>query len=65
MDADPQEIIDAGDRLLAEYPELFTEQYETNTRLVQRLVGVDSFRIRTRLTGYITRKKRTGNGTQR
>jgi small subunit ribosomal protein S17e len=65
MDADPREIIDTGDRLLAEYPELFTEQYETNTRLVQRLAGVDSFRIQTRLTGYITRKKRTENRSNR
>jgi len=65
MEADPQEIIDTGDRLLSEYPELFTEQYETNTRLVQRLAGVDSFRIRTRLTGYITRKKRTRDRSQR
>jgi len=49
-DADTQEIIDTGDRLLAEYPELFIEQYEINTHLLQRLSGVDSFRTRTRLT---------------
>lgn len=65
MQADPQEIIDTGDRLLSEYPELFTEQYETNTRLVQRLASVDSFRSRTRLTGYITRKKRTRGRSQK
>ncbi|KAA9396006.1 30S ribosomal protein S17 [Haloarcula sp. CBA1130] len=65
MQADPKEIIDIGDRLLSEYPELFTEQYETNTRLVQRLAGVDSCRTQTRLTRYITRKKRTRNGSQR
>ncbi|MDS0222812.1 30S ribosomal protein S17 [Haloarcula sp. S1AR25-5A] len=65
MDADPREIIDTGDRLLAEYPELFTEQYETNTRLMQQLAGVDSFRIQIRLTGYITRKKRTENSFDR
>ncbi|WP_058991624.1 hypothetical protein [Haloarcula sp. CBA1127] len=64
MQADPQEIIDIGDRLLSEYPELFTEQYETNTRLVQRLASVDSFRTQTRLTRYITREKRTRNGSQ-
>jgi len=65
MQADPQEIIDIGDRLLSEYPELFTEQYETNTRLVQRLANVDSFRTQTRLTRYITHEKRTRNGSQR
>jgi small subunit ribosomal protein S17e len=64
MQADPQEIIDTGDRLLSEYPELFTEQYETNTRIVQRLASVDSFRARTRLTGYITRKKRVRDDSQ-
>lgn len=59
MDADPQEIIDVGDRLLAEYPDLFTGRYETNVRLVKRLTDVDSARIRTRLTRYITRQQRT------
>ncbi|WP_424004962.1 30S ribosomal protein S17 (plasmid) [Haloarcula salina] len=60
MHADPQEIVRIGDRLLAEYPELFTEQYAANDRVVERVVGVESFRSRSRLAGYITREKRTG-----
>ncbi|MBV0902760.1 30S ribosomal protein S17 [Haloarcula salina] len=63
MQADPQEIVRTGDRLLAAYPELFTEQYAANERVVERLVGMESFRSRSRLTGYITREKRAQDAT--
>jgi len=63
MQADPQEIVRTGDRLLAAYPELFTEQYAANDRVVDRLVDVESFRSRSRLAGYITREKRARDAT--
>lgn len=51
-------------RLLESYPELFTEDFEHNKRVVANLVDVESKKLRNKIAGYVTRLvrlyKRTG-----
>ena len=51
-------------RLIAMYPDLFTEDFEHNKRVVKELVELESKKLRNQIAGYITRLvrlyKRTG-----
>jgi len=51
-------------RLVASYPDLFTEDFEHNKRVVSELVEIDSKKLRNQIAGYVTRLirlyKRTG-----
>ena len=51
-------------RLLAAYPDLFTEDFEHNKRVVAQLVELESKKLRNQIAGYVTRLvrlyKRTG-----
>jgi len=42
-------------KLLEMYPDKFTEDFETNKRLVQELTDITSKTVRNRVAGYITR----------
>jgi small subunit ribosomal protein S17e len=51
-------------RLLALYPDLFTEDFDHNKRVVSQLIEVNSKKLRNKIAGYVTRLvrlyKRTG-----
>ena len=42
-------------KLLAMYPDLFTDDFEHNKRVVRELVDTDSKKLRNQIAGYVTR----------
>ena len=49
----PKHIKNAARGLLQLYPETFTEDFETNKRLVEQLTDVKTKKVRNRIAGYI------------
>lgn len=58
MGIKPERVIDLGDSLLGQHPNTFSEDFDTNKKIVQQLTEVESQKVRNRVTGYITRKLR-------
>ncbi|WP_081443502.1 30S ribosomal protein S17e [Haloterrigena turkmenica] len=58
MTAEPEDIISLGDSLLKQHPESFSKNFNKNKELVKKMTNVGSTRIRNRIAGYITRKRR-------
>jgi small subunit ribosomal protein S17e len=46
--------------LLKKYPDVFTESFEDNKKLVAEYAKINSKTIRNRVAGYITRRVRRG-----
>jgi len=44
--------------LIEKYPDIFTEDFEANKKIVNELLVVDSKKIKDQVAGYITRLKR-------
>jgi small subunit ribosomal protein S17e len=44
--------------LIEKYPDMFTEDFEANKKIVNELLVVDSKKIKDQVAGYITRLKR-------
>ena len=42
--------------LLRQYPDQFTDDFNTNKAVVEKLTGVESKALRNRVAGYVTRK---------
>lgn len=57
MPIKPHYIKKTGNRLLEEYPEAFTEDFEHNKESVNRLTNVQSKPVRNRIAGYVTHKQ--------
>ncbi|MHA1950697.1 MAG: 30S ribosomal protein S17e [Candidatus Thorarchaeota archaeon] len=49
----PRYIKNAAKNLLALYPETFTDDFETNKRLVEQFTDVSSKKVRNRIAGYL------------
>lgn len=49
----PRYIKNAAKNLLALYPDTFTNDFESNKRLVEQLTDNDSKKVRNRIAGYI------------
>lgn len=49
----PRYIKNAARNLLALYPDTFTNDFESNKRLVEQLTDNDSKKVRNRIAGYI------------
>lgn len=49
----PRYIKNAAKNLLALYPDTFTDEFETNKRLVEQLTDVESKKVRNRIAGYL------------
>jgi len=49
----PGYIKNAAKNLLALYPDTFTDDFESNKRLVEQLTDNDSKKVRNRIAGYI------------
>jgi small subunit ribosomal protein S17e len=49
----PRYIKNASKNLLALYPDTFTDDFETNKRLVEQFTDVSSKKVRNRIAGYL------------
>lgn len=58
MAIDPENIINIGDQMLSRNSEMFTTDFETNKEVVETLTDVESRRVRNRIAGYVTRRKK-------
>ena len=51
----PRYIKSAAKSLMSKYPETFTNDFETNKRLVEQLTNVTTKKVRNRIAGYLVR----------
>ena len=58
MTTKPSFIKDTAKRLLKQYPDLWTLDFETNKNLVEKLTNIQSKRVRNEIAGYIIRLKK-------
>ncbi len=56
----PRYIKNAAKNLLALYPDTFTDDFESNKRLVEQLTDVQSKKVRNRIAGYLVRLIKIG-----
>lgn len=57
MPVNATEIMNLGKQLLDQYPEAFTEDFETNKRKVEQLTDIRTHHTVNRIAGHITRQK--------
>ena len=57
MSVSPVEIMNIGERLLEQYPEAFTDDFETNKRKVERLTDIRTHQTVNRIAGHVTRQR--------
>lgn len=55
MPTDSEDIISIGDKLLQRYPDVFSDDFETNRQKVRDLTHLQSQHLCNRVAGYITR----------
>jgi small subunit ribosomal protein S17e len=55
MTVNASEIMKIGKNLLEQYPEAFTEDFETNKRKVSQLTDIRTHHTQNRIAGHITR----------
>lgn len=56
----PRYIKNAARTLLQLYPDTFTEDFESNKRLVEQLTDVKTKKVRNRIAGYLVRLVKIG-----
>lgn len=61
MSVDAVEIMNIGQTLLDQYPEAFTEEFETNKRKVEQLTDIRTHHTVNRIAGHITRRQENDN----
>lgn len=49
----PAHIKNAAEKLIEEYPELFSEDFEENKRKLEGLINTNSKKVKNRIAGYI------------
>jgi small subunit ribosomal protein S17e len=54
----PAYIKKIGNRLLEDYPDAFSGDFEHNKDVITEVTNVESKGVRNRIAGYVTRKKR-------
>lgn len=57
MPIKPDYVKKTGERLMEQYPEAFTDDFEHNKESVRRLTNVESKPVRNRIAGYVTHKQ--------
>lgn len=55
MPIKPAYIKNIGNELMERYPDVFTEDFESNKDKVTELTNVESKTVRNRIAGYVTR----------
>jgi len=53
----PAYIKKIGNRLLEDYPDAFSSDFEHNKDVIGAVTNVESKGVRNRIAGYVTRKK--------
>lgn len=61
MSVSADEIVNIGERLLEQYPEAFTDEFQTNKRKVEQLTDIRTHHTVNRIAGHITRKQETAD----
>ncbi len=59
MPIKPDYIKKLGTRLIEQYPEAFSTDFEQNKESVVKLTNIESKGVRNRVAGYVTRKMRS------
>ena len=54
----PAYIKRGAEKVLERYGERFTDDYETNKKILEEVLVIESTELRNRIAGYITSKKR-------
>ena len=57
MPIKPDYVKKTGERLMEQYPEAFTDDFEHNKESVRQLTNVESKPVRNRIAGYVTHKQ--------
>lgn len=55
MPIKPAYIKNIGNELMERYPDVFTDDFESNKEKVTELTNVESKTVRNRIAGYVTR----------
>lgn len=63
MPIKPDYIKKLGTRLLEQYPEAFSTDFDHNKESVVKLTNIESKGVRNRVAGYVTRKKQAPPST--
>lgn len=50
----PGHIKKAAEELMEEYPEMFSNDFDENKRIVNELINTNSKKVKNRVAGYIT-----------
>jgi|AntRauTorcE11898_2_1112593.scaffolds.fasta_scaffold56424_2 small subunit ribosomal protein S17e len=61
MSVSAVEIMNLGTRLLEQYPEAFTDDFQTNKRKVEQLTDIRTHQTVNRIAGHITRKQESSD----
>ncbi len=56
MTVEPKDVMSIGDRLIEQYPNTFTKEFNRNRNAVKNLTNLRSIHLRNRIAGYITRQ---------
>ena len=60
----PVYIKRGAEKVLKRYGDRFTNDYDTNKKILEELLLIESTELRNRIAGYITRKKRVPKKTE-
>ena len=55
----PDYVKKTGRRLIEQYPEAFSNDFDHNKRSVRALTNIESKGVRNRIAGFVTRRNRT------
>ena len=59
----PSYIKNIATKLLEQYPEAFSTEFEQNKESVAELTNIESKEVRNRVAGYVTRKRQAATAT--
>lgn len=59
MTVEPRDVMNIGDRLLEQYADTFSTDFNRNKEAVRQLTDVGSVFLRNRIAGYVTRQKKS------
>lgn len=61
MNVEPNDVMSIGNRLINQYPNTFTEEFNRNRNAVKNLTDLRSIHLRNRIAGYITRQMQSNS----
>ncbi|WP_458209818.1 30S ribosomal protein S17e [Haladaptatus sp. NG-SE-30] len=61
MNVESNDVMSIGNRLINQYPNTFTEEFNRNRNAVKNLTDLRSIHLRNRIAGYITRQMQSNS----